>query len=192
MGRFLIDPVWWTFLFWLPDFFNRQYHVKMLDFGPPLIAVYLLADVGSVAGGWLSSRLMGRGWSANRARKGAMFCSALFALPIAFAAQAPSLWAAVLLIGLACAAHQGFSANVYALPGDLFPRWMAGSVIGIGGLAGALGGMLMAKYAGMILESVGSFQPIFILASCAYLVALLVLHLIVPRYAPVSLSEDPA
>jgi ACS family hexuronate transporter-like MFS transporter len=136
MGRFLIDPVWWTFLFWLPDFFNRQYHVKMLDFGPPLIAVYLLADVGSVAGGWLSSRLMGRGWSANRARKGAMFCAALFALPIAFAAQAPSMWVAVLLIGLACAGHQGFSANVYALPGDLFPRWMAGSVIGIGGLAG--------------------------------------------------------
>ena len=192
MARFLIDPVWWTFLFWLPDFFNRQYHVKMLDFGPPLIAVYLLADVGSVGGGWLSSRLLGRGWSINRARKGAMFVAALFALPIAFAAHAPSMWMAVLLIGLACAAHQGFSANVYALPGDLFPRWMAGSVIGIGGLSGALGGMLMAKYAGMILQTVGSFQPIFILASCAYLVALLVLHLIVPRYGPLTLSEDPA
>jgi MFS transporter, ACS family, hexuronate transporter len=192
LGRFLIDPVWWTFLFWLPDFFNRQYHVKMLDFGPPLIAVYLLADVGSVAGGWLSSRLMGRGWSINAARKGAMFFAALFALPIAFAAHAPSLWVAVGLIGLACAAHQGFSANVYALPGDLFPRWMAGSVIGIGGLSGALGGMLMAKYAGIILQTVGSFQPIFVLASCAYLVALLVIHLIVPRYAPLTLSERSA
>lgn len=188
-GRFLIDPVWWTFLFWLPDFFNKQYGVKMLDFGPPLIAVYLLADIGSVGGGWLSSRLIGRGASVNRARKTAMFCCALCAVPIAFAAQAPSMWIAVALIGLACAGHQGFSANIYALPGDLFPRWMAGSVIGLGGLSGALGGMLMAKYAGMILETVGSFQPIFFVAACAYLVALLVIHLIVPRYAPVRLSD---
>ena len=189
-ARFLIDPVWWTFLFWLPDFFNKQYGVRMLDFGPPLIAVYLLADVGSVTGGWLSSRLIGGGMSINRARKTAMFCAALCALPIAFAAQAPGLWVAVCLIGLACAGHQGFSANVYALPGDLFPRWMAGSVVGLGGLSGAIGGMLMAKFAGMILESVGSFQPIFIVAACAYLVALLVVHLIVPRYAPVTLSES--
>lgn len=188
-ARFLIDPVWWTFLFWLPDFFNKQYGVKMLDFGPPLIAVYLLADVGSIGGGWLSSRLIGSGRSINRARKTAMFCSALCAVPIAFAAQAPSMWIAVLLIGLACAGHQGFSANVFALPGDLFPRWMAGSVIGLGGLSGAIGGMLMAKYAGMILETVGSFQPIFIVAACAYLLALLVVHLIVPRYEAVRLSE---
>ena len=102
------------------------------------------------------------------------------------------MWIAVGLIGLACAGHQGFSANVYALPGDLFPRWMAGSVVGLGGLAGAIGGMLMAKFAGIILETVGSFQTIFIVASCAYLLALLVLHLIVPRYAPVTLSQEAA
>ncbi len=96
----------------------------------------------------------------------------------------------VLLIGLACAGHQAFSANLYTLPGDLFPRWMAGSVVGLGGLAGAVGGMLMAKYAGMILERVGSYQPIFIVAACAYLVALLVIHLIVPRYAPRRPGED--
>jgi ACS family hexuronate transporter-like MFS transporter len=185
MGRFLIDPVWWTFLFWLPDFFNRQYHVKMLDFGPPLVAVYVLADVGSVAGGWFSSRLLGRGMSVNRARKTAMFVCALFALPIAFASHAPGLWSAVLLIGLACACHQGFSANVYALPGDLFPRGMAGSVIGLGGLSGALGGMLMAKFAGIILATLGSYQPIFVVAAFAYLVALGVVHLLVPRYTPV-------
>ena len=186
-GRFLIDPVWWTFLFWLPDFFNRQYHVKMLDFGPPLVAIYILADVGSVAGGWFSSRLLGRGMSVNRARKTAMFVCALFALPIALASHAPGMWWAVLLIGLACACHQGFSANVYALPGDLFPRGMAGSVIGLGGLSGAIGGMLMAKFAGVILETLGSYQPIFIVAACAYLVALGVIHLLVPRYA----SVDP-
>ena len=185
-GRFLIDPVWWTFLFWLPDFFNKQYGVKMLDFGPPLIAVYLLADVGSVAGGWASSRFMGRGWSVNRARKSAMFLAALCAVPIAFATHAPSMWVAVALIGLACAGHQGFSANLYALPGDVFPRWMAGSVVGLGGLAGAIGGMLMAKFAGVILERIGSYGPIFAVASCAYLVALLTIHLIIPRYQVVA------
>ncbi|MEN2787260.1 MFS transporter [Sphingomonas qilianensis] len=188
LGRFLIDPVWWTFLFWLPDFFNRQYGVKMLDFGPPLVAIYVLADVGSVAGGWFSSRLLGRGLTPNRARKTAMAACALFALPVIFAAQAPSMWWAVLAIGLACACHQGFSANVYAMPGDLFPRGMGGSVIGLGGLSGALGGMLMAKFAGTILAGVGGYGPIFVVAGCAYFVALLVIHLLVPRYAPV----DPA
>lgn len=185
LGRFLIDPVWWTFLFWLPDFFNRQYGVKMLDFGPPLVAVYVLADVGSVAGGWFSSRLLARGQTPNRARKTALFACALFALPIIFAAQAPGLWWAVAAIGLACACHQGFSANVYAIPGDLFPRGMGGSVIGLGGLAGACGGMLMAKFAGTILAGVGSYGPIFVVAGCAYFVALLVIHLLVPKYTPV-------
>jgi ACS family hexuronate transporter-like MFS transporter len=150
-----------------------------------LIAVYLLADVGSVAGGWASSRFMGRGWSLNRSRKSAMLLAALCAVPIAFAAHAPSMWVAVGLIGLACAGHQGFSANLYALPGDVFPRWMAGSVVGLGGLSGAIGGMLMAKFAGMILETVGSFGPIFAVAACAYLVALGVIHLLLPRYQPV-------
>ena len=186
VGRFMIDPVWWTFLFWLPDFFNKQFGVKMLDFGPPLVAIYLLADVGSVAGGWFSSRLLGRGFTVNRARKTAMFVCAMFALPIAFATHAPGMWGAVALIGLACACHQGFSANIYALPGDLFPRGMAGSVIGLGGLAGALGGMLMAKLAGTILQTVGSYQPVFIVAACAYLLALGAVHLLVPRYSPVS------
>ena len=184
-GRFLIDPIWWTFLFWLPDFFAKSFNLSMKEFGPPLIAVYLLADVGSVAGGWLSTRLIGSGMSLGRGRKTAMFCAALCAVPIAGAVYAPSMWIAVGLIGLACAGHQGFSANLYALPGDLFPRWMAGSVVGIGGLAGAVGGMLMAKFAGAILETVGSYQPIFIVAACAYLLAVAVIHLIVPNYTPV-------
>lgn len=182
VGRFMIDPIWWTFLFWLPDFFSKRFDLSLGEFGPPLIAVYLLADIGSVAGGWISSRLLGRGASVNRARKTAMFCAALCAVPIAFATQAPSMWWAVALIGLACAGHQGFSANLFALPGDLFPRRMVGSVVGIGGLSGAIGGFLMAKYAGMILATVGSFRPIFIVAACAYLLALLAIHLIVPRY----------
>ena len=188
-GRFLIDPIWWTFLFWLPDFFAKRFDLSLNQFGPPLIAVYLLADGGSIMGGLISSRMLGRGIDVNRSRKTAMLIAALCAVPIAFATAAPTMWVAVGLIGLACAGHQAFSANLYALPGDLFPRWMVGSVVGIGGLSGAIGGMLMAKFAGIILQTIGSYRPIFIVASGAYLLALLVIHLIVPCYAPVDLDE---
>ncbi|WNO54454.1 MFS transporter [Stakelama saccharophila] len=192
-GRFLIDPVWWVFLFWLPDFFNKQFGLTMLEFGPPLVAVYLMADGGSILGGYLSSRMLARGWSLNRSRKTAFFLMALCTLPIAFAAYVPSIWIAVALIGLACAGHQGCSANLFALPGDLFPRRMAGSVIGLGGLAGAVGGMLLAKYAGIILELVGSYEPIFLVAAFAYMIALGVIHLIVPHYAEADPSRiEPA
>ncbi|WP_254063097.1 MFS transporter [Caulobacter sp. S45] len=192
LGRFLIDPVWWTFLFWLPDFFTRRYGVDMKSYGPPLVAIYVLADVGSVMGGWGSSRLMRRGWGVNAARKTAMAVCAAVVFPVAFAGFAPSLWIAVLLIGLACAGHQGFSANVYALPSDLFPRWAVGSVAGLGGLAGALGGMLMAKYAGYILQTFGSYGPIFAVAGVTYFAALLAIHLVTPRYAPAQLRDEAA
>jgi ACS family hexuronate transporter-like MFS transporter len=187
-GRFLIDPIWWTFLFWLPDFFAKRYGVDMKGYGPPLVVIYLMADVGSVAGGWTSSHLLGRGFSVGAARKLAMMGCALIVTPVAFAMQAPNEWIAVGLIGLACAGHQGFSANLFTLPSDLFPRWASGSVIGLGGASGALGGMLMAKYSGWVLETLGSYTPIFIVAACAYLIALLVVHLVTPRYEPV----DPA
>lgn len=186
MGRFLIDPVWWTFLFWLPDFFAKRYGVDLKHYGPPLIAIYVMADVGSVLGGWRSSRLLKRGYALGRARKLAMLACALCALPVAGAMYAQNIWLAVAVIGLACAAHQGFSANLYALPSDLFPRWAAGSIVGLGGLAGAMGGMLMSLYAANVLERIGSYTPIFLFASCAYLLALAVIHLIAPHYAPVT------
>ena len=184
LGRFLIDPVWWTFLFWLPDFFSRRYGVDLKNYGPPLVAIYVMADIGSVLGGWRSTSLIKRGLPLGRARKMAMLACAVCALPVAGAMYASSLWLAVAVIGLACAAHQGFSANLYALPSDLFPRWAAGSIIGLGGLSGALGGMLMSKYAANVLQTIGSYTPIFVFASVAYLIALLVVHLIVPAYAP--------
>lgn len=192
MGRFLIDPVWWFFLFWLPDFFGKQYHLDLKNYGPPLVAIYVLADVGSIAGGWGSSTFLGKGFSLNTSRKIAMLVCALAVVPVAFAVHASSIWLAVGLIGLATAGHQGFSANLYALPGDLFPRWASGSVVGLGGAAGALGGMLMAQFAGRVLDSVGSYQPIFIVAACAYLIALLVVHLLVPRYSPASEAAPAA
>jgi MFS transporter, ACS family, hexuronate transporter len=184
LGRFLIDPVWWTFLFWLPDFFGRRYGVDLKDYGPPLVTIYVMADIGSVLGGWRSSRLLKNGVALGRSRKLAMLTCAIFALPVAGAMYAANLWLAVLVIGLACGAHQGFSANLYALPSDLFPRWAAGSIVGLGGLSGALGGMLMSKYAASVLGTLGSYTPIFVFASLAYLFALLVVHLIVPTYAP--------
>ena len=188
LGRFLIDPIWWTFLFWLPDFFAKRYGIDMKSYGPPLVAIYLLADVGSIAGGWTSSRLLSRGLSVNSARKLTMLGCALVVTPVAFAFQAPNEWVAVGLIGLACAGHQGFSANLYALPSDIFPRFAMGSVVGLGGAAGALGGMLMAKYSGWVLQTVGSYTPIFIVAAVAYLLALAVVHVITPRYARVDAS----
>jgi ACS family hexuronate transporter-like MFS transporter len=185
-GRFLIDPIWWTFLFWLPDFFSKRYGVDLKGFGPPLVAIYLLADVGSIFGGWLSSRMLALGFSANRARKTAMLICALMVVPVVFAQWAPSIWIAVVLLGLACAGHQGFSSNHFSLPADAFPRFAQGTVVGLGGFAGAVGGMLMAKYAGFILDRFGSYTPIFVVAGCAYLIALLVVHLINPRYESVT------
>ena len=189
-ARFLIDPIWWTFLFWLPDFFTRRYGVDMRDYGPPLVAIYVLADAGSIFGGWFSSRLIQGGASVSRARKTAMLVCAVIVAPVAVATHAPNLWIAAGLIGLACAGHQGFSANVYALAGDLFPRWAVGSVAGLGGLSGALGGMLMARYAGAVLQRAGSYAPIFAVAAGAYFAALLVVHVIARDYRPARLAED--
>jgi ACS family hexuronate transporter-like MFS transporter len=187
IGKFLIDPIWWMFLFWLPDFLGKRHGLDLKTFGPPLVAIYLLSDVGSVAGGWLSSRFMKMGWSINRARKTTMLICALLAVPVAGAALASNLWIAVLIIGVATAAHQGFSANLYTLPSDVFPRSAVGSVIGIGGMIGALGGMAFSKYIGGVLESLGTYTPIFAIAAGAYLLALLVVHLLSPKMEPVKL-----
>jgi ACS family hexuronate transporter-like MFS transporter len=188
VAKFLIDPVWWMYLFWLPDFFAREYHLDLKSFGPPLVAVYLLSDVGSVAGGWLSGALMKRGLSLNAARKLAMLVCAVLVLPIVFAMGAGNLWLAVGILGLATAAHQGFSANLYTMPSDVFPKAAVGTVIGIGGAIGGVGGMLMAKYAGWVLDRIGNYTPIFFVAAGAYLVALLAIQLLTPRYAPAKLG----
>ena len=187
IGKFLIDPIWWMFLFWLPDFLSKRHGLDLKSFGPPLVAVYLMSDVGSVAGGWLSSRLIQRGWTINRARKTTMLICAIAATPVALAASADQLWVAVAIIGLATAAHQGFSANLYTLPSDVFPRSAVGSVVGIGGMVGAIGGMAMAKYAGWVLDRIGSYTPIFLVSASAYLLALVAVHLLSPRLQPVTI-----
>jgi len=185
LGKFCIDPIWWFYLFWLPGYLGERYHLDLKSFGPPLIAIYVLSDLGSVAGGWLSSSLIKRGRSVNAARKIAMLICALGVIPIFFAQSINNMWLAVLIIGLATAAHQAFSCNLYTLPSDVFPRSAVGSVLGIGGTVGALGGMVFAKYAGYILDATGSYAVLFGLAASAYLIALLLIHLLTPRYARV-------
>jgi ACS family hexuronate transporter-like MFS transporter len=188
LGKFLTDPIWWMFLFWLPDFLAKRHGMDLKTFGPPLVVIYLLSDIGSVAGGWLSSNLIKRGWSVNRARKTTFLICALAVVPVAFAAWVDNVWLAVLIIGIATAAHQAFSANLFSLPSDVFPRAAVGSVVGIGGTLGAIGGMAMSKYAGEVLERIGTYTPIFVVASSAYLLALLVIHLLSPRYEPAKVN----
>ncbi|MGC1459852.1 MAG: MFS transporter [Steroidobacteraceae bacterium] len=181
LARFLIDPIWWFYLFWLPDFLDKTYHLNLSSFGPPLIAIYLISDVGSVLGGFSSSAMLKRGVGVNVARKLTMLMCALLVLPVLWVTGARDLWLAVLLIGLAAAAHQAFSANVYTLPSDVLPRSAVGSVIGIGGMMGAVGGMLFTKFVGQILQATGSYRILFIIAGSVYLMALLVIHILSPR-----------
>jgi ACS family hexuronate transporter-like MFS transporter len=188
LGKFLTDPIWWLYLFWLPDFLSKRYNLDLKSFGPPLVAIYLLSDIGSVVGGWGSSRLMKSGRSANAARKIIMLICALAVTPIVFAQFVDQLWMAVAIIGLATAAHQAWSANLMTLPSDMFPRVAVGSVVGIGGMAGAVGGMLMSKYNGYILDVFGSYQPIFALAGGAYIAGIAVIHYFSPRLTRV--AED--
>ena len=185
LGKFMTDPIWWLYLFWIPDFLNRNHKLDLKSIGLPLVVIYLVADVGSIGGGWLSSSLIKRGWTVNRSRKTAMFLCALAVVPIMAAARASNLWLAVALVSLAAAAHQGWSANLFTLVSDTFPRRAVGSVVGIGGMAGAVGGMVIALIVGEILQQTGSYVPIFLMAGSAYLVALLLIHLLLPRLDPV-------
>jgi ACS family hexuronate transporter-like MFS transporter len=189
IGKFMTDPIWWLYLFWIPDFLHRNHGLDLKRIGLPLVIIYLVADVGSIGGGWISGWLMKKGWTANRARKTAMFLCAACVVPVAFAANVKDLWLAVGLISLAAAAHQGWSANLFTLTSDMFPRKAVGSVVGIGGTAGAVGGMFIAMLVGAVLQATQSYIPVFIMAGCTYLVALLIIHLLAPRLEPAKLAE---
>jgi MFS transporter, ACS family, hexuronate transporter len=190
MGKFMTDPIWWFYLFWVPDFLQRQHGLKLMQIGAPIMVIYLIADVGSVAGGWLSSSLIHHGRSVNFARKTALLICAVAVIPIAFAYRIESTWGAVLLVGLAAAAHQGFSANLYTLTSDMFPSRAVGSVVGIGGMAGAIGGMLIAKIVGYALQWTGSYMIPFLMAASAYLLAVAVMQILSPRLEPALIGAD--
>jgi len=187
VAKFMTDPIWWVYLFWIPDFFSRKFGLSLLDLGAPIVVVYLVSDAGSVFGGWLSSTLLKRGWSVSAARKTAMLVCASAVVPIVAASRVENLWTAVALISIAAAAHQGWSANVYTLASDMFPRQAVGSVIGFAGMSGAVGGMLIAKITGYVLQSTGSYLPVFTIAGTTYLITLALVHLLAPRLEPAQL-----
>jgi len=188
LGKFLTDPIWWFYLFWSGKFFADKFNVDLKHIGPPLVVIYLLADIGSVAGGWLSSWLIKQGWTANAARKTAMLACALCVVPVAWAPETSHVWLAVFLIGIAASAHQGFSANLFTLTSDMFPRRAVGSVVGIGGFCGAVGGALLQWGSGRIKEATGSYVVMFVTAASVYLIAVALIHLLVPRMEPANVE----
>jgi MFS transporter, ACS family, hexuronate transporter len=183
-GKFTIDPIWWFLLFWIPDFLQRTHGLNLMQLIIPVSVIYLISDAGSVAGGALSSWMIHRGNSVNFSRKLAMLICAVAVVPIIFTYRVESTWGAVLLIGLAAAGHQGFSSNLFTLPSDLFPAEAVGSVVGLGGTCGAIGGMLMAKVVGYVLQWTGSYKIPFLIAGFAYFVALALIQTLSPRLEP--------
>jgi len=190
VGKFLTDPIWWVYLFWLPDFLNKKHGLDLKTFGIPIAVIYIIADVGSIGGGYISSAMIKRGWTINRSRKTAMLICAIAVVPIVLASITTSLWLAVILIGIAAAAHQGWSANLFTISSDMFPKQAVGSVVGIGGMFGAIGGMCISPLVGYILDTTGSYVPIFIIAASAYLIALLIIHLLAPKLEPAAISYE--
>lgn len=181
VGKFLTDGVWWFYLFWLPKFLDKQFGITLGKVALPIIVIYLVADVGSVGGGWMSGWLMRRGIPVSRARKLTLLTAALLIVPTALAPYTGSLWTAVALVSVAAAAHQWWSANLFTLTSDMFPRQAIASVVGLGGFAGAAGGVLFQKLTGIILEgNGGNYQPVFLICGGAYVTALGIMHLLSP------------
>jgi ACS family hexuronate transporter-like MFS transporter len=192
IGKFMTDPIWWFYLYWLPKFLDARYGIKLAQVTAPLVAIYLLADVGSVYGGWLSGAFIRRGRSVNAGRKLAMLIAAVIIIPTMFAPAASNMWVAVTIVGVAAAAHQWWSANIFTLTSDMFPRFAVGSVVGIGGFFGAAGGVLFQRATGWVLQHNGSnYTPVFLACGFAYVTALLIIHLLVPRLERVTLVAGP-
>ena len=190
VGTSLSAPIWWFYLYWLPKFLNKQYGLDLEHLGPPLVVIYSLTCVGSIGGGWLSGYLLRRHWSLNASRKTALLLCALAVMPVMLAPQVPQLWVATLLVGLAASAHQGWSANLYTLVSDLFPKQAIASVVGLGGTFGSLTAMVFSQSAGTILQKTGSYWSLFIIAGSSYMVALGIIHLLTPRMQPADLSRS--
>jgi ACS family hexuronate transporter-like MFS transporter len=186
IARFLTDPVWWFYLYWVPKFLNAKHGLTLDKIGIPLVIIYLAADGGSIFGGWLSSTLIKRGWSINASRKFAILICALMVTPMAFASNTASTWVAVAVLSLATAGHQGWAANMFASISDMFPSHAVSSVAGITGFGGAVGGMLVASATGFILQATGSYVPIFVWAGFSYLLVLALIHVLIPRIQPIT------
>lgn len=190
MAKFLTDPVWFLMLFWLPKYFSTTYNVDLKIILLPMIIMYLLSDAGSILGGWVSSKLIQTGHSVNFARKVTMIGAGLCVLPLLFVTGLENMWLAVVLIGIALAGHQAFSSTILSIPPDMFPKRAVGSVIGLGGFMGGVGGMIMAKSTGLVLDATGgNYTLIFAACTIVYFLAVLAVHLLSPRLAPVGVES---
>ncbi len=189
-GKFLTDPVWFLMLFWLPKYFSTTYNVDLKVVLLPMLIMYLLSDVGSILGGWVSSKLIQTGHSVNFARKATMLGAGCCVLPLLFVSGLDNMWLAVVLIGIALAGHQAFSSTILSIPPDMFPKRAVGSVIGLGGFAGGVGGMIMAKSTGLVLDATGgNYTVIFAACTTVYFLAVLAIHILSPRLAPVAVES---
>jgi ACS family hexuronate transporter-like MFS transporter len=198
IGKLLTDPIWWFYLFWLPDFLKSQYGLSDEGVSLPVAVVYIMATVGGIWGGWLPMSFVNKGWPNFKARKVSMFIFALLVLPIVFAQVAGNvnMWLAVVIIGIAASAHQAWSANIFTTVSDMFPKKATGSVTGIGGTAGALGGILLSAlvqknmfvYYRSINKIETAYYIMFAVCSGAYLLAWVIMHLLVPKMTPAKLD----
>ena len=190
-GKLLTDPIWWFFLFWLPSYFSTSFSLDLKKPGWPLVIIYMATSIGSIGGGYLSSYFIQKGWPVYKARKTAMFIFALCVLPIMSAKYATNMWVAVALISLAAAAHQAWSANIFTVASDMFPKKAISSVVGIGGMAGSVGGFLFPDFVGYILEtyrqlgdSTAGYNIIFFVCGLMYMLAWAIMHFISPKMTP--------
>ena len=191
IGKLLTDPIWWFFLFWLPSYFSTSFSLDLKKPGWPLVIIYMATSIGSIGGGYLSSYFIQKGWPVYKARKTAMFIFALCVLPIMSAKYATNMWVAVALISLAAAAHQAWSANIFTVASDMFPKKAISSVVGIGGMAGSVGGVLFPVFVGYILEtyrqlgdSTAGYNIIFFVCGLMYMLAWAIMHFISPKMTP--------
>ncbi len=198
LGKFLTDPVWWFFLFWLPAFLKEEYGLKGMQVSIPIALVYTMTTFGSIFGGWLPKYFIEKGSNPGKARKKAMFIYSLFpmlVLSIQYVGRI-NMWFAILIIGIAGSAHQAWSANIYTNSSDMFPKQVVASVTGIGGLAGAAGAMLLAKFAGLLFDHYKALGDIrigygivFAICASAYILAWLIMHLLAPRFEQIKMSK---
>lgn len=189
VGMVASAPVWWFYIYWIPDFLNKQYHLRLTQTSLPLITIFLVADLGGIMGGWLSSHLIKRGWTVNAARKTTLLVCSLCVLPVFLTPLVGNLWISVALVALAASAHCGFAANLFTLVSDTAPRKAVSSIVGIGGMAGAIAGMFSAQLIGHVLHFTNNNYLVpFALASVVYLLALGIMHALTPRLEPMKLE----
>lgn len=189
IAKFLVDPVWFFYLSWLPKFLYKTYHLPVAGLSLPLVIIYLCSDMGSIGGGWWPGIFVAKGMAMSRARRRVMLPCALAVLPMVFGSHIHSLWLMVAMIGVALAAQQGWSANVYAIASDLFPTNSVASVVGFGSMAGSISAALLAAATGWILQTTGSYTPIFLYAATAYLMAFGILQWLVPNLERAELAN---